>query len=111
MTRSDGIPDDPADDSNRNHTGKMSDSVRPDPLVEAVNEYMAALESGQRPSRKEFLARHADIADDLAIGHDDGADPGVRRRERWLQRELQGSAHELFVQGGPPGPRKSIGGG
>jgi len=35
-------------------------------LVAAVQEYMAALEAGKRPSRKEFLARHADIAGELA---------------------------------------------
>ena len=35
-------------------------------LFAAVQEYMAALESGSRPNRKEFLARHADIADELA---------------------------------------------
>ena len=35
-------------------------------LLAAVQEYMAALESGKRPSRKEFLARHGDIAEDLA---------------------------------------------
>ena len=35
-------------------------------LVDAVKEYMAALESGRRPNRKEFLARHAEIATELA---------------------------------------------
>ena len=35
-------------------------------LVAAVQEYMAALEAGKRPNRKEFLARHPDIAADLA---------------------------------------------
>jgi serine/threonine protein kinase len=31
-------------------------------VVEAVEEYLAALETGQRPERQAFLARHADIA-------------------------------------------------
>lgn len=35
-------------------------------LVAAVREYMAELEAGTRPNRKDFLARHADIAADLA---------------------------------------------
>ena len=34
-------------------------------LVAAVQEYMAALDAGKHPNRREFLARHADIADDL----------------------------------------------
>jgi hypothetical protein len=38
-----------------------------DPRVfQAVQEYMAALESGRRPDRDEFLARHADFAPALA---------------------------------------------
>jgi serine/threonine protein kinase len=35
-------------------------------LVEAVREYQSALDSGRRPSRREFLARYPDLADDLA---------------------------------------------
>ncbi|HVX86429.1 MAG TPA: serine/threonine-protein kinase [Phycisphaerae bacterium] len=35
-------------------------------LVEAVREYMAALEAGLRPSRREFAARYPEIADELA---------------------------------------------
>jgi serine/threonine protein kinase len=35
-------------------------------VVRAVQEYMAALEAGQKPDRQEFLARHADIAAVLA---------------------------------------------
>ena len=35
-------------------------------LVAAVQEYMAALDAGKRPSRKEFLARFPDIAGELA---------------------------------------------
>ncbi|MFO0846010.1 MAG: serine/threonine-protein kinase [Gemmataceae bacterium] len=37
-----------------------------DRLVEAVREYQAAVEAGQTPDRGEFLARYADVADDLA---------------------------------------------
>ena len=35
-------------------------------LLAAVQEYMAAIESGRRPNRQEFLARHSDIALDLS---------------------------------------------
>ena len=35
-------------------------------LLAAVQEYMALLEAGKHPNRKEFLARHADIAGELA---------------------------------------------
>lgn len=35
-------------------------------LVEAVHEYMAAVEAGERPNRQEFIARHPDIAGDLS---------------------------------------------
>ncbi|HVT83053.1 MAG TPA: hypothetical protein VHM90_20615, partial [Phycisphaerae bacterium] len=34
-------------------------------LVEAVREYMAALEAGLRPSRREFLARYPELAAEL----------------------------------------------
>ncbi len=37
-------------------------------LVRALDEYRSALESGRRPDPDEFLARHADIAADLAPG-------------------------------------------
>src|SRR5262245_28153009 len=40
-----------------------------DPRVaRALEEYLAALEEGRAPDRREFLARHADIADALAEG-------------------------------------------
>jgi hypothetical protein len=35
-------------------------------LLEAMKEYMAAVESGRRPNRQEFLARHSDVAADLS---------------------------------------------
>ena len=35
-------------------------------LLAAVQEYMAALDAGQQPSRQEFLTRYADIAEELA---------------------------------------------
>jgi serine/threonine protein kinase len=35
-------------------------------VVQALREYMAALDAGLRPSRREFLTRYAGIADDLA---------------------------------------------
>ncbi|HEY1686165.1 MAG TPA: serine/threonine-protein kinase [Tepidisphaeraceae bacterium] len=39
-----------------------------DPRVgEAVNAYMAELDAGRRPNRKEFLSRYPDIADELSV--------------------------------------------
>jgi serine/threonine protein kinase/Flp pilus assembly protein TadD len=35
-------------------------------ISQALEEYLAALEAGQRPDRQEFLARHAEIATELA---------------------------------------------
>jgi serine/threonine protein kinase len=35
-------------------------------VIEALDEYLAALETGKRPSREAFLARHSDIAPALA---------------------------------------------
>ena len=35
-------------------------------VIRAVEEYVTALEAGERPDRQVFLARHADIADALA---------------------------------------------
>src|SRR5262249_32625613 len=41
---------------------------RPDDerVIAAMQEYLAALEAGQKPNRAEFLARHAPITDELA---------------------------------------------
>jgi serine/threonine protein kinase len=48
-------------------SGKTVEANEDDPrLLAAVREYQAALESGRRPNRNEFLARHADIAAELA---------------------------------------------
>src|ERR1700736_3711255 len=35
-------------------------------VVEALDEYLAALEAGQKPNRQGFLARHAEVAGPLA---------------------------------------------
>src|SRR5205823_12960172 len=35
-------------------------------VIRAVHEYLAALEAGRQPDRAEFLARHADVAGELA---------------------------------------------
>jgi tetratricopeptide (TPR) repeat protein len=44
-----------------------SEPVAPDARVTAaVEEYLAAWDAGRRPSREEFLARHADLGDALA---------------------------------------------
>lgn len=56
---------------NRMQFGKGSDGSSPtadreERLLGAVREYTAALEAGQRPDRRELLARHPDIADELS---------------------------------------------
>jgi hypothetical protein len=35
-------------------------------VIGALEEYLAALEAGQRPDRQDFLTRHEDIAEALA---------------------------------------------
>src|SRR5437764_2703375 len=35
-------------------------------VIEALEEYLAAVESGERPNRQAFLARHAEVAEALA---------------------------------------------
>jgi hypothetical protein len=51
-------------DATRGNDETASDDPR---LVEAVQEYLAAVESGQRPNRREFLARHGEIAGELSV--------------------------------------------
>ncbi len=46
--------------------GELDDSADDPRVVQAVREYMAAVESGSRPNRQVFLARHGDIAEPLA---------------------------------------------
>ena len=54
--------------------GQARPALPDDPrVVSAVEEYVNALEAGDRPDRQAFLARHADIADALA-GCLDGLD-------------------------------------
>jgi serine/threonine protein kinase/predicted Zn-dependent protease len=54
--------------------GQARPALPDDPrVVSAVEEYVNALEAGERPDRQAFLARHADIADALA-GCLDGLD-------------------------------------
>src|SRR5260370_42673576 len=55
-------------------------------VIEALDEYLAALETGQKPDRQEFLARHAAVADALAeclegmeVLHEASSAPGPRR--------------------------------
>ena len=47
------------------------DSAREDDLDSVIAEYLQAVESGQTPDREAFLARHADLADELAEFLDD----------------------------------------
>jgi serine/threonine protein kinase len=49
-------------DYSRNPSRQLDDPR----VVEALDEYLAALEAGQKPDRQEFLSRHAAIADALA---------------------------------------------
>jgi serine/threonine protein kinase len=56
------------------HPSVPDESAAEDPrLLEAVREYQAALETGRRPNKREFLARYPEIADELA-GCLDGLD-------------------------------------
>ncbi len=49
------------------NSGERGQPELDDPrVIEALDEYVAALEAGQRPDREEFLARHADVAQALA---------------------------------------------
>jgi serine/threonine protein kinase len=58
--------------ANDNRQRGAADARRPVPelddprVIEALDEYLAALEGGQRPDRTAFLARHADVAPALA---------------------------------------------
>jgi serine/threonine protein kinase len=54
------------DTSRPNADASQADGDEDPRLLAAVQEYMALLESGRHPNRKEFLARHADIAGELA---------------------------------------------
>jgi serine/threonine protein kinase len=48
--------------------GLLDHTNEDDPrLLEAIKEYTAAMESGKRINRQEFLAKHADIAADLSV--------------------------------------------
>ena len=48
--------------------GLLDHADEDDPrLLEAIKEYTAAIESGKRINRQEFLAKHADIAADLSV--------------------------------------------
>jgi len=57
------------DNRSADSRGDDSSAVNSDDprLVAAVQEYMAALEKGAPPERKQFLEQHAEIAKDLAI--------------------------------------------
>lgn len=49
-----------------NRSSSSPDASGDPRLLAAVQEYMAAVEAGRRPSRHELLARHPDIADELS---------------------------------------------
>ena len=48
---------------NVTHDGQTPDDPR---LVEAVQQYMTALDAGQRPNRRDFVAQHPEIAGELS---------------------------------------------
>jgi eukaryotic-like serine/threonine-protein kinase len=52
--------------SHRPDDGPAGDMLDDPRVTQALEEYLAALEAGQKPNRKEFQARHADIAEALA---------------------------------------------
>src|SRR5438552_12374402 len=48
-------------------TSACASQAEQDPrVVAAMQEYLDALDAGQRPDRREFLARHCEIAGDLS---------------------------------------------
>ena len=53
------------DNDETRQMGEASEGDNPE-LVAAVQEYVAALEAGRRPNRRELLSRHPAIADELA---------------------------------------------
>lgn len=52
--------------SEKQRSDSSSDAEDPR-LTEAMEKYLAELESGSRPDRKQFLARYVDIAEELAV--------------------------------------------
>src|SRR5437764_15259608 len=57
----------PEESGRKTGSASLSPSGPDDPrVIRALEEHLAALESGQRPDRQEFLARHAAIAPVLA---------------------------------------------
>src|SRR6516162_9383758 len=46
--------------------GAVSPDVDDPRMVEALEQYLAAVEAGEKPNRQAFLARHAEIAEALA---------------------------------------------
>src|SRR5689334_14480040 len=63
-------PGEPPPHPRRDERMNLPDNIPPeldDPrVVAALDEYLAELESGHKPDRRAFLARHADIAGALA---------------------------------------------
>jgi eukaryotic-like serine/threonine-protein kinase len=58
---------DPRNERTRPDMQSISSPGLEDPrVIEALDEYVAALEAGQKPNRRAFLARHADVAEALA---------------------------------------------
>ena len=49
-------------------TGRDDQALDDPRVLRAVQEYQAVLETGRRPNRQEFLARHAEIAGPLEVG-------------------------------------------
>src|SRR5262245_48197476 len=46
--------------------GELAPSLDDPRVVEALEQYLAAIEAGEKPNRQAFLARHAEIAKTLA---------------------------------------------
>jgi serine/threonine protein kinase len=85
----DEIPGSLGSDPTLDETADVSDDPR---VLAAIQEYMAAVEAGRRPNRRELLARHPDIATELSAclqglaliqgaAAEIGRDAGESRRE------------------------------
>ena len=90
---------------------KASSPSLDDPrVIEALEEYLTALETGQKPDRRLFLARHADIARPLAECLDGLEGTASRRRAGPEQRaEADVNAAEELARAGTLGDFRIVG--
>lgn len=74
--------DDAINDDNGSSAGAAADEATDPRVVAAMQEYLAAIEAGGYPNRREFIARHPDVAEELseclqAMAFIQSAAPGI----------------------------------